>query len=353
MFNLFDINQIVNAIISLFFIEINIILIAAIGILWEFFIYQFLSPDISFPYVLENGHLPNLNNIWIPVSTGYGYGAVAQTGMDFSVNLNVIILNYIVAPIFSIMLILAGMSYLLRHTFKRTENIIEYVPRIFFSVILAYFSIYIADIAMEFGKTIYTFFYSGLNITWSGYPSPVIGLENLAYWPWNYFINISATEYTTNGFIEFLVLVTLVTVMFLFLIIIVMRVVWIYFFIIILPVGSLFLMHPKTEIVGKRIWLSFIDRIFEICYMAPLLLLLIFIQDPLFWIAIFVVSMLVPYVVSFSLSKMGYPRTYSFFPRFLFFENSANIGKGGMKVLSGGLTSNLSLLPKNSGGKNI
>ncbi|MGC8663290.1 MAG: hypothetical protein ACP5SF_05090 [Thermoplasmata archaeon] len=270
--------------------------------------------------------------------------------MDVSVNLSTLILNYIVAPFFSILLILAGLSYLFKHTFQTGERLREYVPRIFFSVILAYFSVYIADIVILFAKTVYSFFYSGLNIVWNGIPSPVQGLVDLSYWPWNYFTSPSFSVFSENGFIEFLVLITLITAIFIFLMVIVMRLVWIYFFIIILPLGSLFLMHPKTELIGKRIWLSFIDRVFEICFMAPLLLLLIFVEDPLIWAGIFLVASLVPSVVSFSLSNMGYPRSYTIFPRIIFFED-INIGKTAMNTISKGINSDFSLLPKNNGDK--
>lgn len=347
MLKLFNIQQIVNSVLGAFFTAFNDILIAAATFIWKYLIFQFLNPAVSFPSVLNNGKIPSLNPVWI-TGNAYGYGMVAQIGMDFSVNISVIVLNFIVAPFFSIMLILAGLSYLFKHTFQINEKLSEYIPRIFLSVILAYFSIYIADITMQFGNVIYSFFYSGLHIVWNGSPSPVIGLKNLSDWPWNYFQNFNIMIYSTNGFIEFLVLSTLIGVMFIFLIVLVMRIIWIYFFIIILPIGSLFLMHPKTELVGKRIWMSFIDRVFEICFMAPLLLLLIFIQDPLFWSGIFAVSLMVPYVVSFSLSKMGYPRTISFFPRIFFFEGS-NIGKTGFKTIKNSISGNFSLLPKNSG----
>ncbi|MDP8011805.1 MAG: hypothetical protein ACP5F1_00560 [Thermoplasmata archaeon] len=343
-----NIYQLLSLIISLLYLIYNSILILAIGFLWNLFIYPFLNPNVLFPSVLENGHIPSLNPIWYPPNSGIGYALLTQEGMDASVYLSTVILNYIVAPFFSIFLILSGLSYLFKHSFGYGERLRNYIPKIFISVILAYFSIYIADVVMIFGKTIYTFFYSGLHIVWSGKPSPVNGLISLAYWPWNYFSSPAFLIFSENSLLEFMVLVTLITIIFIFLIILVMRIVWIYFLIMFLPLASLLLMHPKTEMVGKRLWISFIDRVFEICFMAPLLILLIFVQDPLIWAGIFAVASVVPSIVSFSLANMGYPRSYSFFPRFFIFED-INIGKTAYRSVSKSLVSDFSLLPKESG----
>lgn len=342
----------VNEAITAFFLFFNATLIIVITLLWETSIFQFLDPNVQFPSVLENGHLPSLNPIWLPVGHEFGYAGMAQIGMDVSVNMSAVILNYIVAPFFSIMIIISGLSYLIGHTFYKNEKFSQYIPRIFISVILAYFSIFISAMIMEIGKAIYTFFYSGLYIQWSGSPNPVRGLESLQLWPFNYFTSNLFLTYTSNGFLEFLVLTTLFTALFVFFIVIVIRLIWIYFLIMTLPVASLFLMHPRTEVVGKRLWLSFIDRVFEICFMAPVLLLNIFIPDPIFWAAIFTVAMLIPGLVSFAMQSAGFQRGYSFFPRITIFDSSIqNASRMGMNYVSGVINQKISLLPKNTEGK--
>ncbi|MEM2489401.1 MAG: hypothetical protein QXV56_05895, partial [Thermoplasmata archaeon] len=254
----------------------------------------------SFPFPLNNGNIPSLKPIWIPSNFSPGYQTFSQIGMDFSVNISVIILNYIVVPLFSIFLILSAFSYIVKHNFFGIEKFREYIPRIFAGIILSYSSIYIADIIFYIGRTFYSFIYSGLNIQWSGIPSPYQGLISLQYWPWNYFVNFSFSIYASNGFLEFLILIALLSSMLIFTLILVTRLIWIYFLIIILPIGSLLLILPKTENLGKNIWLSFIDKTFEIFFIGLVLLFLGLIQDPIFWTSIFIVASLVPRFMSIS-----------------------------------------------------
>ncbi len=327
--------DIVNVVLTQMFLLLNSLLIAAVGIIWGVFIYPFLDPNFSFPHVLNNGKIPSTNPMWIPAGISLGYQTYAQIGMDVSVNLNVLILNFIVAPFFSIFLIISAISYIFDHFTKfRRMNVEEYLPRIFLGIILAYLSLFLSDGIMDISRVFYTFLYSGLNIVWNGQPSPFHGIESLNMWPWNYFQNFNVSYYATNGLLEFLVLLTLLTVMIFFTIVLVMRLIWIYFLIIFLPIGSLFIMHPKTERVGKRIWISLIDRSMELFFMSPVLMFLAFIQDPLFWISIFAVSLLIPRFVSFALSESGYPLINTFIPRIFVGENITKLSKKGISSIS-------------------
>ncbi len=333
--NKLSIVDIVNIVLTLIFQELNTLLIEAVGIIWGLFIYPFLDPNFSFPHVLNNGKIPSTNPMWIPPGISLGYQTYAQIGMDVSVNLNVIILNYIVAPFFSIFLIISAISYIYDHFTKfRKVNIEEYLPRIFFGIILAYLSLFLSDGIMDVSRVFYTFLYSGLNIVWNGQPSPFHGIESLYMWPWNYFTNFNLNYFENNGLLEFLVLLALISVMIFSTIVLVIRLVWIYFFIIFLPVGSLFIMHPKTEMIGKKIWISLIDRSIELFFMSPVLMLLAFIQDPLFWIAIFAVSLLIPRFVSFAHMESGYPLINTFFPRIFLGENITKLSKKGISAVN-------------------
>ncbi len=330
--------DIVNAFFTQMFLLLNSLLISAVGILWGLFIYPFLDPNFSFPHVLDNGMIPSTNPMWIPNGLNPGYETYAQIGMDVSVNLNVTILNFIVAPFFSIFLIISAISYLFDHFTKfRKVNIEEYLPRIFFGIVLAYLSLFLSDGIMDFSRILYNFLYSGLNIVWNGQPSPFHGIESLNMWPWNYFQNFNSNYFGTNGLLEFFILLALVSVMLLFTIALVMRIVWIYFLIIFLPVGSLFLMHPRTERIGKKIWISLIDRSMELFFMSPVLILLAFIEDPLFWISIFAVALLVPRFVSFALSESGYPLISTFMPRIFLGENITKFSRRGINSISNSL----------------
>ncbi len=342
---LLDIGQIVNGVLTQLFLSLNILLISAVGMLWEFFIFQFLNPNFSFPYPLNNGNLPSLKPIWIPSTFSPGYQTYAQIGMDFSVNISVIILNYVVVPLFSIFLILSAFSYIINHNFFGIGRFREYVPRIFVGIILSYASLFIVDIVFYIGRTFYTFVYSGLNINWSGFPTPYQGVVSLQYWPWNYFANFNLSNYASNGFLEFLILISLISSMLIFTIILVIRLVWIYFIIIILPMASLMLVLPRTETLGKMIWLSFIDKTFEIFFMALIILFLGLIMDPIFWTSIFVVASLVPRFVSLSGKFTGNISFRAYIPPIISGEKIVGATKDAFNAGKG-----LNLLPK-SGGK--
>jgi hypothetical protein len=342
---LFDIGQIINAVLTQLLFSLNLLLISGIGILWQFFIFPFLNPNFSFPYPLKNGDIPSLKPVWIPGNFLPGYQTYAQIGMDFSVNISVIFLNYIVAPFFSIFLIVAAFTYLFKHTFFGIERFRDYIPRIFLGIVLAYLSIFIVDAFFYISRTIYFFIYSGLNIVWNGNPSPYQGISSLQYWPWNYFLNFNLSTYGTNGLLEFIILLGLLSSMLIFTILLVMRIVWIYFLIIILPLASLFLMLPQTENLGKSIWLSFIDKTFEIVFMGIVILFLGFIMDPLFWTAIFLVASFVPRFMAISPRVTGTVSIRNYLPRILIGEKIVDASK---KAVTGG--TGINLLPKSGGG---
>lgn len=341
---LFDIGQIVNAVITQIFLSLNLLLISGIGVLWQFFIFPFLNPNFAFPYPLNNGNIPSLKPLYVPSTFSPGYQTYAQIGMDFSVNISVIILNYIVVPFFSIFLIISAISYLINHTFFGIERFREYIPRIFAGIVLAYSSIFIVDAVFYIARIIYSFIYSGFNLVWSGFPSPYQGIISLQYWPWNYFLNFNLSVYGTNGLLEFLILLGLFSSMIVFTIILVMRIIWIYFFIVVLPIGSLFLMIPRTENLGKSIWLTFIDKSFEIFFMGIVLLFLGFIMDPLFWIAIFLVASFVPRFMAVSPKITGTISVRNFIPSIIIGEKFLGTSK---KIISGG--TGINLLPKIGG----
>ncbi|MGC8663291.1 MAG: hypothetical protein ACP5SF_05085 [Thermoplasmata archaeon] len=78
-----NIYQILNIVISSFFMIYNSILVVAVSVFWNAFIYQFLNPNVLFPAVLENGHLPSLNPIWIPVKSLNSYALITQVEWMF------------------------------------------------------------------------------------------------------------------------------------------------------------------------------------------------------------------------------------------------------------------------------
>ena len=305
----------ISSILSSSLILVNSILIAALGLVWSSFTFPLLNPDVAFPQILVNGQIPSLNPLYYNQSSSI-YIQYSQIGMDFAVNMNYLILNYIISPAISIFIIISAFYYLWKKHFFMEEKR-GFPINIFIGILLAYFSLIVSDLLFYLLRIIYTYFYCGLDIPWSGNPSPYPGISALEQWPFNFFLNNGIFQIIQeNNLLELILLLTLFSVILAFTIVLVMRIVWIYFFIIFLPLFSIFLTFQGTYEIGKKMWLTFIDRSMEIIFMAPLLMLMGVIQDPLFWISIIIVSMIVPYVVTFSMSRMGYPTGYPLFPRF-------------------------------------
>ncbi|MGC8992499.1 MAG: hypothetical protein ACP5JT_01180 [Thermoplasmata archaeon] len=322
----------INLILFDFLSTINSALIFGLAIIWASFTFPLLNPNFAFPQILINGQIPPLNPLYYKNESSI-YPIFSQIGMDFAVNINYLILNYIVSPSISIFIIFSGFYYLWKKQFIFHERN-DYLFNIVLGIILAYFSLIISDLLFSLLRAIYIYFYSGMQINWSGTPNPYQGISDLELWPFNYFLNnYIYFAYTENNLLELLILLTLFTVVLAFTIVLVMRIVWIYFFIMFLPLFSIFLTFNGTYEIGKRMWLTFIDRSIEIIFMAPLIMLMGIIQDPLFWIAILLVSMLIPYVVTFSMSRMGYPTGYSLFPRFGILLKAKDIISNGIEMI--------------------
>lgn len=312
------ITAIINELMAAFFSLFNTVLQCAISFEWSTMAFPFLDPAINFPQMLTgSGAIPPLG--WIPSSylsnnlEANTYAVYSQNLMDLSVNLNIIFLNYIVVPILSIAIILGALEYLLKFQIFKKEEIGQILPKLFLGIVLAYSSVYFADLIMMVGGSFYSFLYymdfapkqiPGGSIL----PNPnLVGIWKLGIWPvlntqWYQFLQ-------SNGLLVFLFNLALFSLIFVLIVILIIRIVWIFVTVTLLPIASLLLIFRQTEKFGKKIWVTFIERTFEIFLIGIPLIFLNYLSDPVFSMGILIVAIAMPSFIGEIGKALGNPNS--------------------------------------------
>jgi len=176
-----------------------------------------------------------------------------------------------------------------------------------------------------------------------------------------------ATNFSYQSLATFIFLFILVTTMISFLIMLVVRLIWIFTSVILLPIASILYPFKYFEDIGKKLWVNFIEKGFDLFLMAIPLLFLPWIvatgnYDPeamaLILIAVLTVSMGLPYFIS-KVGAPGYPN-----PAKLLQNAGATalqtgmqagmvafaVGTMGAGAFMGGLKGGMSLLPGGGAG---
>ena len=310
------ITVIINEVLAAIYLIFNVALMGAITFEWGTITFPFLTPSIDFPQILtDSGTIPPLG--WLPAGflannlQANTYATYSQYLMDIAVNLNVIFLNYIVLPILSIVIILGALEYLLKFQIYKKEEIGHILPKMFLGVVLAYGSIYFAYLILMIGDAFYKFLYY-MDFAPSQIPGgsilshpDLVGLWNLGDWP---ILNSQWYQLLQgNGLLIFLFNLALFSLIFVLVAVLIIRIIWILVTIALLPIASLLLIFKATENFGKKVWIAFLERTFEIFLIGIPLIFLNYLSDPVFSIGILVVAISMPSFVGSVGKALGNP----------------------------------------------
>lgn len=312
------ISIIVNEIMMAIYFIYNNALVGAITFEWGTITFPFLNPAVNFPQLLTgSGAIPPLG--WVPslfLSSNLeanSYAIYSQNLMDIAVNLNIIFLDYIVVPIMSIVIILGALEYLLKFQIYKKEDIGLILPKMFLGIVLAYSSVYFADLIMMVSDAFYKFLYY-MDFAPTQIPGGsillhpnLVGIWNLGGWP---FLNTQWYQFLQdNGLVIFLFNLALFALIFILVVVLIIRIVWILVTITLLPIASLLLIFKPTENFGKKVWITFLERTFEIFLIGIPLIFLNYLSDPVFSLGILVVAISMPSFIGTVGKALGNPNS--------------------------------------------
>ncbi|MGC8693226.1 MAG: hypothetical protein ACP5RY_03040 [Thermoplasmata archaeon] len=312
------ISTIISEIMMALFLLYNGALKTALTFEWSTMAFPFLNPSVNFPQLLTGtGAIPPLG--WVPSAflsnnlEANSYAMYSQNLMDIAVNLNIIFLDYIVVPIMSIIIILGALEYLLKFQIYKKEDLGQILPKMFLGIVLAYSSVYFADLIMMVSGAFYKFLYY-IDFTPSQIPGGsillhpnLVGIWNLGGWP---ILNTQWYQFLQdNGLVIFLFNLALFALIFTLVVVLIIRIIWILVTITLLPIASLLLIFKHTENFGKKVWITFLERTFEIFLIGIPLIFLNYLSDPVFSLGILVVAISMPSFIGTVGKALGNPNS--------------------------------------------
>jgi hypothetical protein len=367
-------NAIVNIVMAGFWALLsllNSLLLGMVTIIWQY-AFGLMKPDNAFPtFPYTNVPPPNQFYVGSPVNGDFT-SVTIQNFATVSANWALFFIDDLVIPILSIMIVIYGILYAFDVLRGKGESIFDSLPKIVFGIVLAFTSIMLASLLMEFGQALYNILWTGVNFN----GTYLRGLNQLQESPlpnvnFGLVIKISSDSLTI-----FILLFLLITTLISFLLMLAVRLIWIFTSVILLPIASILYPFKYFEDTGKKLWVNFIEKGFDLFLMAIPLLFLPWITGGsinlgtfgsssganaemtiIILIAILTVSMGLPYFLS-RVGAPGYPN-----PSKLLQNAGATalqtgmqagmvafaVGTMGTGAFLGGLKGGMSLLPNLSG----
>lgn len=279
-----------------------------VNMMWAY-VFNFLRPENAFPTV-------PYTNIGPPQMTPISDSALNLTISNFvliAANWAMYFLSFMVIPLLGILIVIYGMVYMFDVLRGKGESIFETFPKIIFGLILSFLTLMVVSMYMDIGRSIYDVIFYGVNyngVYLKGIvelkDSPIPGLTGQIL-NGGLFTGPSAVEW-------FVFLFVLISLLITFLVTIVTRLIWIIVSIMVLPFASILYPFRYVEEYGKKLWINFLEKGFDIFLIGLPLLLLPWVADKnndpgtavLILIAIFSVAMALPHLVS-KVGTPGYP----------------------------------------------
>ncbi|MGC9138695.1 MAG: hypothetical protein ACP5G5_06820 [Thermoplasmata archaeon] len=299
--------------ITMIFNLLNEVFFLLVTWIWQY-IFPFLTPTIAFPSIPYT-NIPPPHVFGIPSPTDPSFPNAINSFVLVSANWSLYFINNLVIPILGLMIIVYGLVYAFDVIRGRGEALFDTLPKIVFGVILAFTSLMLASLLMEFGRALYGIIYYGVDFN----GVHLYGINSLHDSPWP---NLSSStvimQFGATQVGIFILMFILISMLVAFLIMLAVRLVWIFVSLMLIPIASILYPFQYFEDIGKKIWINFIEKGFDMFLMGLPLLLLPWIkgfefgQTPnsvdfeataIFTIAILAVAMGLPYF----LSKVGAP----------------------------------------------
>ncbi|MGB9774478.1 MAG: hypothetical protein ACPL4I_10735 [Bacteroidota bacterium] len=299
--------------ITIIFNLLNEVFFILVTWIWQY-IFPFLTPTIAFPSIPYT-NIPPPHVFGIPSPTDPSFSNAINSFVLVSANWSLYFINNLVIPILGLMIIVYGLVYAFDVIRGRGETLFDTLPKIVFGVILAFTSLMLASLLMEFGRALYGIIYYGVDFN----GVHLYGINSLRDSPWpNLSTGTVIMQFGATQVGIFILMFILISILVAFLIMLAVRLVWIFVSLMLIPIASILYPFQYFEDIGKKIWINFIEKGFDMFLMGLPLLLLPWIkgfefgQAPnsvdfeataIFTIAILAVSMGLPYF----LSKVGAP----------------------------------------------
>ncbi len=197
-----------------------------------------------------------------------------------------VVMKYIVNSLFFLILLFVGLAYIYSDLFEQHFGKLKtMLPRVVFGLVLAYTSLYIVEALMIISKAGYLMFYNlsvfnswkqvdyimkvapEIRLVSSNSPFAQVNQVANMYWHYLWVFIIMAEALSLLVFVAF-------------------RMVFLAMLIVILPIGSILLIHPWTQSIGSRLWWLAISLIFiPIVMIIPLMLSTVIGNSVAFFIA--------------------------------------------------------------------
>jgi len=263
------INQIVGVVIGALFSLLNALLYGVSTMIWGY-AFGFLNPKNAFP-TFPFTNIPPPHNFYIANPTTPDFSTVTVQGFaTVSANWALYFIDYLVIPILSIMIVIYGILYAFDVLRGKGESIFDSLPKIVFGIVLAFTSIMLASLLMEFGQALYSILWYG--VSFNG--TTLRGLNQLQQSP---LPNVSLAlvfNISSQSLAVFIFLFILITILISFILMLAVRLIWIFTSVILLPIASILYPFKYFEDIGKKLWINFIEKGFDLFLMAiPLLFL--------------------------------------------------------------------------------